>query len=179
METALEVAGARLTKTDSDRFKISGLNGRPNLSFTIDRELARNEDGLALMGIDHPIVIELIQRWKISDPSTIATAVSGNYGKPCILTLWMVHAHPSDSDQKTYLIPLGIDHDGQRIPALEKQREDLFHLKPGVSTLEERERKNLLNEIITPMLQRELQHRGIAAEQGGYATELIGWIETT
>lgn len=41
------------------------------------------------------------------------------------------------------------------------------------------ERERLLAEAIEPTLQRELGHRGIAALDKGYATELVGWVEVT
>jgi hypothetical protein len=41
------------------------------------------------------------------------------------------------------------------------------------------ERETLLAEAIEPTLQRELGHRGIAAMDKGYATELVGWIEVS
>jgi hypothetical protein len=39
------------------------------------------------------------------------------------------------------------------------------------------EREKLLAEAIEPTLQRELGHRGIAATDKAYATELLTWIE--
>ncbi len=99
--------------------------------------------------------------------------------KPCILSLWLVHSHPTDGDQKTYLIPLAVDADGQRVPTLEKHRDQLFWQEPKAPTLDSAERLKLLGNVIDPMLQREVQHRGIAAEQGGYAVELVGWVEVS
>ena len=179
LEQALKTDGGTFRRLDKDRISISSMNGHPEITCTINRDLARSEDGLDLIGIDHPLVTRFIGDWKAAKPDSIAVSVSGNHGKPCILTLWLVHSHPTDSDQKTYLISLAVDGKGQRVPTLEKRRDELFRQAPKAPVFELAERQKLLADVIDPMLQRELQHRGIAAEQGGYAVELVGWVEVS
>ena len=38
-------------------------------------------------------------------------------------------------------------------------------------------RTDLLHEHIEPMLHRELRHRGMVPESGGFHAELVGWVE--
>jgi len=179
LEQAITTDGGTLRRLDKDRLSITSLNGYPEITCTINRDLARSEDGLDLIGIDHPLVMRFIEKWKTVTPDSIAISVSGDHGQPCILTLWLVHSHPTDADQKTYLIPLAVDRDGQRVPTLEKRRDELFRQAPKSPVFDSAERQKLLADVINPMLQRELQHRGIAAEQGGYAVELVGWVEAS
>ena len=178
-EKALNVEGRELRKTDDDRFLISSVNGQSEIACTINRDLACSEEGLDLIGIDHPLVSKFIEQWKRINPESIAVSVSDDVESPCILTLWLVHSHPTNAELKTYLIPLAVDNKGRRVPSIEKKRDELFQRTPKASVFKMTERKNLLTDFINPMLQRELQHRGIAAEEGGYAVELIGWIEVS
>ena len=100
-------------------------------------------------------------------------------GQTSVLTLWVVHAQPSGADQRTYLVPLAVGRDGKRLPALEKRKEEMFRRPCKPPSLETGYRRKILSEVIEPMLQRELQHRGIASERGGYAVELVAWIEAS
>jgi hypothetical protein len=179
LEQALKVDGGVFRRLDQDRFSIEYLNGHLDITCTINRDIARSEDGLDLIGIDHPLVTRFIDKWKMVTPDSIAISVSGYQDMPCILTLWMVHSHLTDADQRAYLTPLAVDRDGRRVPTLEKRRDELFRQMPKAPVLDLAERQKLLADVINPMLQRELQHRGIATEQGGYAVEMVGWVETS
>jgi len=77
------------------------------------------------------------------------------------------------------LVPLAVDGKGQRVPMVEKRFTALFHRPAFRSVLSMEERHNLLKNVIEPMLQRELQHRGIVSETGGYSVEMIGWVEVS
>ncbi len=174
---ALQAQGGSLRQVGGDQMVIASGNGTPDIRCTVNRDLARAEDGLDLLGLDHPVLTRLLAKWKTLAPENIAAAVSGDQAKASILTVWLVHSHPTNAEQKTYLVPLAIDRDGQRVPILEKRRDEIFRQPPKSSVFSVVERQKLLNETIEPMLQRELQQRGIAAERGGYAVELVAWVE--
>lgn len=176
---ALGAEGGALRRLDADRLAITSGNGQPDIRCTVNRDLARSEDDLDLIGIDHPLVTRLISEWKAVSADTIAASVSCNGEAPYVLTLWLVHSQSMGSDQKTHLIPLAVEHDGKRIPAVEKRRSEVFHQPPKDPALDPGERRTLLREVLDPMLQRELKQRGIATEQGGFAVELIGWVEAS
>ncbi len=72
-----------------------------------------------------------------------------------------------------------VDVTGQRVPLIEKRHTALFHRPSSRSVLSIEERRDLLKNVIEPMLQRELQHRGIASETGGYSVEMVGWVEVS
>ena len=177
LKIALEQQGGGIRPLDGGRFLIDTGNGAPEQIGTMDRELARVDDTVDLIGIDHPLVNELLNRWRTLSPENIGTAVTNGLEKPCSLSIWLVREHIRDSEQKTHLIPLAVDNTGQRIPIIEKHHEALFHRPPSHSILSIEERRHLLKNIIEPMLQRELQHRGIASETGGYSVEMVGWVE--
>jgi hypothetical protein len=52
----------------------------------------------------------------------------------------------------------------------------VYHLPPP-ATGDGAPRKELLTQVLEPMIQRELNHRGIVGQQRGYDARLIGWVE--
>ena len=179
LKVALEQQGGGIRPLESGRFSIVTGNGTPERVGTMDRELARVDDTVDLIGIDHPLVSELLNRWRTLSPESIGTAVSDGREKPCSLSIWLVREHVRESEQRIYLVPLAVDGTGQRVPLIEKRHTALFHRPPTHSFLSMEERSHLLKSVIEPMLQRELQHRGIASETGGYSVELVGWVEVS
>jgi len=179
LKIALEEQGGGLRPLEGERFSITTENGTQERIGTMNRELAKSDDTVELIGIDHPLISDLLNRWRTLSPESIGMAVSDGLEKPCLLSIWLVREHIRESEQKTHLVPLAVDGTGQRVPSIEKQHLTLFHRPPARSFLPMEERHHLLKSIIEPMLQRELQHRGIASETGGYSVEMIGWVEVS
>ena len=75
------------------------------------------------------------------------------------------------------LIAIAVDCDGKRNPSLEKRMHDCFHAKSGLAQFSLNERIKLLENVIEPALQRELQHRGIGSTDKSYSSKLLAWLE--
>ncbi len=179
LRIALEQQGGGIRHIKAGRFSIATGNGMPEWVGTMDRELARTDDTVELIGIDHPLVSDLLNHWRSLSPESIGAAVSDGREKSCSFSIWLVREHVSESEQRTHLVPLAVDGKGQRVPMVEKRFTALFHRPAFRSVLSMEERHNLLKNVIEPMLQRELQHRGIVSETGGYSVEMIGWVEVS
>ncbi|MCP3685977.1 MAG: DEAD/DEAH box helicase [bacterium] len=179
LRIALEQQGGGIRSLENGRFSIATSNGKLERNGTMNRELARADDTIDLIGIDHPMVNDLLNRWRTVSPDNIGTSVSDGQEKQCSLSIWLVKEHVKESEQRTHLVPLAVDSKGQRVPLIEKQHTELFQRPPTRSVMSMEERIRLLKSIIEPMLQRELQHRGIASETGGYSVELISWVEVS
>jgi hypothetical protein len=72
-------------------------------------------------------------------------------------------------------MPVGLD--GDRQPMLERHGDAVFSWPTGEPFLSVPERQALLRDHLEPMLQRDLDHRGLVPEAGGYSATLIGWAE--
>lgn len=177
VDRALKESGGGLNSIGNKKYLMS-LPDNTNLECTIDRELARVEEKLELLGIDHPLVSELISKWRGISPEEVGVVVKSLNGQKGLLTIWVVYSHHSEKELKTYLVPLAVDVKGQRIPSLEKRCGELLRGTPSrIFALKEVQRVELMKQTLEPMLQRDLKHRGIAAAQGGYAVEMVGWVE--
>ncbi len=145
--------------------------------FTLNRDLAQLDDTVELLGIDHPVMNHLLQKWRNAPPELAGVAVKMNLDKKAVLTLWSIQAFGKTSDSGAYVIPIAVDSDGKRIPTVEKQYQSCFSTSSSQPVFIEEERLRLMAEFIEPTLQRELRHRGIATPEKGYSADLICWIE--
>ncbi|MEM6504459.1 MAG: SNF2-related protein [Planctomycetota bacterium] len=162
---------------DGKRFRIRPSGSNHSSICTLDRELAQSDDQLELMGIDHPLISRLMTRWRKLEAAVIGSSVDLNFGQNVVLTLWLIHAYGTNADAGTYVIPLAIDMDGKRVPAIEKKYGECFRANACQSGLTPEDRRRTLSELIEPTLQRELGHRGIASPASGYSAEMIAWVE--
>ena len=177
LKQALHGEGGSLRQIDEKRFAVN-LNGAGDpVVCTLDRDLAQEDDSLVLMGIDHPIMNTLIQRWRTATRDILGATAGMGLDYPAALTVWRVQSFGSGSEAGTHVIPIAVNTGGRRIPSLEKQYRACFSASPGQPSLEPEQRFRLLHDHVEPTLQRELLHRGIASPEKGYSTELLGWVE--
>jgi hypothetical protein len=176
VRAALAVDGGRVDVIDSGRMRLS-INGKPPLVCTLDRDLAQSDETVELLGIDHPLMSALLARWRAAPADCAGATAKVGLARKAVLTLWLVQTYGRGNDAGAHLVRVAVDADGIRVPALEKQYQSCFAAPPGSVQFSQNEREKLLAEAIEPTLQRELGHRGIAATDKAYATELLTWIE--
>jgi SNF2 family DNA or RNA helicase len=165
----------RLIKLNEENYELVTLQGSIRARFTLNRDLANSEDGLELMGLDHPLVQEELVRWRSLPPEELGFAVVGDASSPVILSLWRVEFASSNGERRVTVQPIALKRDGTRVPAAERQSELLLHGNPTEPQFLPDERVQLFNSIVEPTLERELKHKG--GEDGSYSAELIGYVE--
>ncbi|RLA42689.1 MAG: helicase, partial [Gammaproteobacteria bacterium] len=175
--SSVEANGGSYRLVDDNRFELIPDSNADPMMCTLDRDLAQDDDSIVLLGIDHRITSRLFEQWRAVAPSTLGVAATIGLDQPVVLSVWLVHSFGSGTDTGTHLVPIAVDHEGKRVPSIEKQYRDCFSAPEGRPLFEEAERANLLHEHIEPTLQREIGHRGIANPETGYSTELLAWVE--
>ena len=128
------------------------------------------------MGLDHPLMSEALQHWQSVAAETLGVAVTGDDG-PAVLSRWLIHTEGRNGEHRSFVQLLAVSAEGGRVPTLERKGIDLLRRQPGPATLSLGQRRELLHDVIEPMVQRELNHRGLVPENGGYSAKLIGWVE--
>ena len=146
--------------------------------FTIDREKSLAGNKIELLGLDHPLVIDYIENYQQQDPKKIGIAVQSQNQEKGILSIWYIEVQGEKRERKPHIVPVSIDLNGNRFPKWEKRIEELFS-RPVTEKNKTLKRDDLLNEIIQPMLQRELLYRGIITDGKDYQAKLISWIEVS
>lgn len=177
VQAAIEEEGGSLRWLDKNRFELITDTNSPPATYTLDRELAQENENLALMGIDHPITNRLSRRWQAADLSSLGAAVNLELGESAVLSLWLVQSFGTGPDAGSHLVPIAVNKEGKRIPSVEKQYRDCFKPPAGRPQFDQPARTALLHEHIEPTLQRELSYRGIASPERGHSTELVAWVE--
>jgi SNF2 family DNA or RNA helicase len=146
---------------------------------TTERELSLEKENVQLLGLDHPIVAAYLRRFRELPPEELGLCVRPPDGTEGVLAAWAVEARGDKGHVKRLIITLGVDREGKRHVAWERQPEKLW--KSQVSKQNGKQTDSglaLFRNSLEPMLQRELEHRGLDRGNRGFEAKLIGWVET-
>lgn len=176
LRSAVEEDGKQLVEQNKNTFAVTVAgNNDPEVCFTSEREESIRRQDLNLLGLDHPLLVSYMTRYRNLPPNEIGVRVKSPNRRSGILSLWHVTTQGERGETRTSVLPLAVDIEGQRIPTWERQVDQMFQLPAVQTAIEGPDR--LLKQEIEPMLQRELMHRGIVGENRGYEARLIGWVE--
>jgi hypothetical protein len=101
-------------------------------------------------------------------------------GTTGVLAIWSVEARGDNGQVKRMIVPLAVDTEGKRLASWERQPEKLWKASPSTLNGNQSDtRLALLREFLEPMLQPELEYRGLETGSRGFESKLIGWIEGT
>lgn len=176
LRASLAERGWHVQRAGDELFVVVDQDGKTVLRFSTDRDLARDSEGVALMGLDHPLMVEELRRWQGLVPEEIGVSVGGDESR-AVVSWWMIEARGRNGEHRSHVQPLAVDPDGKRIVQLEHDSDEIFKRPVTRPVLSYADRVRLLREHIEPMLQRHLHHRGLVPEDGGYSASLIGWVE--
>jgi hypothetical protein len=70
----------RVAEVDSNTFDLVTSDGKRCTRFSLDRETAANRDDVELLGLDHPVMLEKLGRWRNLVPEDLAIAFEGDGG---------------------------------------------------------------------------------------------------
>jgi hypothetical protein len=112
-----------------------------------------------------------------ASPSGIGAVAKGGLEQPVTLSVWWVQSFGGGSGTGAYIIPIAVDPEGKRVPAIEKRYRDVFRTPAAHPVFQPSERIELMHRHIEPTLQRELSYRGIASPEKGCSSELVAWVE--
>jgi hypothetical protein len=175
VKSAVEIDGGTFDTIEDNRIRI--IAGQTLMNCTIDRDLSQVDDNLELLGLDHPLLVELMNRLRTVSPTEIGATANLGLPQASVLTIWLIQGYDRGTDSMADIVPIAVNTEGKRVPSIEKQLSEVFHARSGTTHLSYLERAKLLESAIEPALQRELQHRGIASIERSYASKLLAWIE--
>ena len=164
--------------------------GQDTLLFTTDRDKALQQEDLNLLGLEHPVVKQWLDRYTSLNPEERALIgnIEGNgdeTGLPVrdtqtgLITIWQVVVHGKGGQVQQRIVRLDISPTGERSPYLERLSKDLLKACPcrkGVS----RERdtvSRLVNGTASELLHRELVYSGFLPEGASYSSKLLACLE--
>ena len=152
--------------------------GEPDTIFTTERDIALEEDSLQLLGLEHPIVNQLMQKYLsvAADVRALAGRVT-EIADGGFLTFWKVSAQGKDGQASHHIVRIGLNADGNRAPWLERLDDKLLGMQTSEAIPDQwkamaANKKSRIYEL----LHRELTYTGIINEEMSYsATPLAIW----
>ena len=178
VKQAATIEGGGVTEIDSKRFRIEGLVGFDGRDCTLNRDFAKDHEDLIFLGVDHPDVTSLLTDWRESRPETLGgVATQPSETQAVVLCVWFVQSLGESTETSSHIVPIAIDVHGNRVPSVEKRYSECIQGRSGDPIFDVDSRKEILKQQIDPLLERELQHRGIAKISGGHTSDLLAWIE--
>jgi superfamily II DNA or RNA helicase len=152
---------------------------RTETLLTTERELSLQRENVQLLGLDHPLVVAYLRKFRELPPEELGLCVQSPDGTQGVLAAWAVEARGDKGQVKRMIITLAVDGEGRRHVTWERQPEKLW--RSPVSTQNEKQADKklaILRNTLEPMLQRELEHRGLDKVNRGFEAKLIAWVET-
>ncbi len=176
LRASLEEDGKSLADSEGGLLTVRGGDGgQKELLLTTEREESLARSDVELLGLDHPLVVEYMARFRALPAQDVGVRVRAGDHRTGVLSLWHVTTQGERGELRTTILPLAVDFQGQRIPSWERQIDGTFQRPPATGG--ERPGPHLLAQVLEPMLQRELLHRGVVGERRGYDARLIAWVE--
>ena len=130
MTGALAEREIRLSRIDAQTLRVQEAQHTESRIFTLDRDTATRNNEVELMGLDHPLVREELQRWANLTPEELGIAMKGNGAGPAVMSLWRIEATNGAGERRTTIQPIAVRRDGTRAPALEKEVERVMRGRP-------------------------------------------------
>lgn len=147
--------------------------------FTTEREVSLQKENIQLLGLDHPLVAILFRKFRDLPPEELGVRVQSPDGTTGVLGIWSVEARGEKGQVKRMIVPLAVDTEGKRLVSWERQPEKLWIAPPSTSKRIQTDQLALLRKFLEPMLQPELEYRGLETGSRGFESKLIGWVEVT
>jgi hypothetical protein len=157
---------------DSETIFTLERTGEQNIAFTSDRDTAVQNEQIQLIGLEHPIVKQIMDSF-ISGSLVPNKALYGkidNIAGSGLLTYWSVNTNSKEGFNSNYILKIAIDTKNSRAAWIESGSENMSTMLPpsaitGTWKNLVIENKNRLQEY----LHRELIYRGLVAEGVSYS----------
>ena len=172
---ALKEEGRKLAPVGESIFEVRDARGAIVQRFTSNRDLARDTDGIDLLGLDHPLIQAALERWRELSPDELGASVE-DHEEMAVVTWWFVEGHGQHGEPIAQIIPLAVNGEGSRLPSLERAASGITNRHWAQPAFLISDRTNLLSAYLEPMLQREAQQRGFV-QRGGFSARLLVWVE--
>lgn len=167
---ACSQSGCIFAKQNETTWELSA-KGESSLLFSTNRDLALQDEKLHLLGLEHPVISQLLNKYVDSAPEYRAAAgkIKGIAG--CgLLTIWKVNVQGKDGQSNLKIVKIGLNEEGSRAPWLERFEGNILSIdSPSSKTLEYWKLFTLnMKQRLLEILHRELIYTGVINEDVSY-----------
>ena len=181
VDRSIAAKGGKCVRISADQVEVVQ-DSRPRLRFTTSREAAMKDDNLSLLGLEHPLVKDLLERDRELEANARAfsTTSPASESKPAVLTIWHVLLQDDAAHVTQKIALIGLDHDGKRDSVVEQLTDSFETLSPSVaSSFAHARRQEFVASILPDMLRRDLAYKGEMLDSATMAWRLLGWVEVS
>lgn len=142
-----------------------------NMVFTTEREAALQEETLHLVGLEHPVVNQLMRKHSAAEsgPRALVGKLNGIAGGG-VLTFWKISTHGKDGQASHHIVRIGMNGDGDRAPWLERLEDKILGMQaPSVSAAQWKTLAASKKTRLQELLHRELSYSGIINDDMSYS----------
>jgi hypothetical protein len=176
-QAALARKGGKCLRISETEFQVHK-DGELPFCITTDREAAKENEEISLLGLEHPVVKQLLDEDRQLEGGERALTASNGQDVRGILTVWHVSLQDSAQRFVQRVIPIGLDNQVKRSKAIELLLGSFGKLSPSSdSVLTPATRTELASTVIPDMLRRDLAHKGLLSESVTLSWRLLAWIE--
>ena len=177
---AASVEGETFSSRGDNLFVWFNKDSQTESLLTTQRELSLQNENVQLLALDHPLVAAHLRTFRDLPPDEIGLRVQSPDGTAGSLAVWAVETRGDRGQVKRVVISLAVDTAGRRLVTWERQVERILRAQPASESGAHTDQElSLLRETLEPMLQRELEHRGVVTGNRGFESKLIGWVEVS
>ena len=171
ISSAARLSGWNFLKQDDDQVALEKPGELP-IMFTVNREDALNNENLQLLGLEHPLINQLLKKYSSEESrdralvGKISGLTSGG-----LLTIWKISTQDKDGQSSYHIVRIGMTFEGDRAPQLEHLEEKILSMDaPVMRTPEEWKLLAQKNKYhIQELLNRSLSYSGIITEETSYS----------
>lgn len=175
--SALARKGTKCTRISDAYFEVQNAN-EPAFRITTNREAAKEDDQASLLGLEHPVVKQLLLGDRQLEASARGLSASHGTNAKGVLTVWHVSLQDAAQRFVQKVIPIGLDDQGKRSKPIEAMLPALESLSPASEfTFAPAARTELVSNVIPDMLRRDLAHKGLLSESITIDWRLLAWVE--
>lgn len=143
-------------------------------NFATGRDEAANDEGLELVGLDHPVIGKMLEQYRSLKSEKLAVAVESPDGQAGCVGIWLLETHNEKGQSIRSIIKLAINEQGDRLPSWERQVRQILNQPPKTAPPEVD--GLVLLKRMEAVLEREIRHRGGFDANQPYSAQLISWI---
>ena len=180
VQRAARLDGGEFRPREKDIYELI-LPGQDSLLFTTDRDKALQQENINLLGLEHPVVKQWMERYTSLGPEERALIgnIEGNSIEAGLITIWKVVVQGKGGEVQQRIVRLGISPTGERSPYLERLSKNILKAYPcgRVGSLDKETVRRLLNSTASELLHRELVYSGFLPEGASYSSKLLACLE--
>ncbi len=179
VQAGVHQAGGTIQTRGPTLYEVA-LNGEASQRLSTNREQAKEDDNLSLLGLEHPVVRELMEAHRQLEAAkrSLVGRFSAGGDIHGAVTIWRVESHSGQGQVQRRILTIGLTPEGERSRPLERLVDGIHDLQPSdQAVFDPSRRAELVRSAVPEMIRRELAHAGVLTEDTSFSARLLAWVE--